>query len=75
MLLWVKFDAFKPLHHKNPHMYLWKMCNRRNAICIKGVEVITIRRHAFVAESWIPKTAVTMECQTAFIPSSINYVT
>jgi len=57
-----------------PHIYLRKLRNRRNAICISDVEVITIRFHAFVAESWIPKTAVTMESQTVFIPSSIYYV-
>jgi len=64
MLLWLHFDAFKPLHHNNPHIYLRKQRNRRNAICISDVEVITIRLQAFVAESWIPKIAVTMERQT-----------
>jgi hypothetical protein len=42
---------------------------------ISDVEVITIRLHTLVAESWIPKTAVTMERQTVLIPSSIYYAT
>jgi len=58
-----------------PHIYLRKLCNRRNAICISDVEVITIRLHAFVVESWIPKIAVTVESQTVFIPPSLYYVT